>query len=119
MSDTKFYQANKKDARLVTEGSYTMSTTKKGRYLNRTRPYEVRLKKMWKIDAEVGRLTLNYRMGHSLEDMGITLESIDWAKTHSQRTSSTGSEYSEENLSVKDQQISSTSSDCVEIDCSS
>ena len=119
MSDTKFYQANKKDARIVTAGSYTMSTTKKGKYLNRTRPYEVRLKKMWKMDAEVGRLVLNYRMGHTLEDMGITLKPIDWTKTHSQRTSSTGSEYSEENLSVKEQEAPIDSSDCVEIASSS
>lgn len=95
MSDIKFHQANKKDAHLVTEGSYTMSTTKKGKYLNRTRPYEVRLKKLWKINCEVGRITLNYRMGHTLEDMGIALQPIDWSKPHSTRTSSTGSEFSE------------------------
>ena len=95
IQDINFYQANKKDAHSVTHGHYTMSTTKKGRYLNRTRPYDVKLKKLWKMDEEVGSITLHYRMGHTLEDMGLKLKDIDWNKTHSQRTSSLGSESSE------------------------
>ena len=72
-----------------------MSTTKKGRYLNRTRPYDVKLKKLWQIDEELGRTTVHYRMGHTLEEKGIQLKSIDWTKQPSSRTSSIGSESSE------------------------
>ena len=91
MSDIKFHQANKKDAHTVTGGQYTMSTTKKGRYLNRSRPYEVKLKKMWRIESEVGHLSVNYRMGHTLEEMGIELKSVDWSTRNNQRASSTTS----------------------------
>jgi hypothetical protein len=96
MSDVKFYQANKKDAHIVTQGAYTMSTTKKGRYLNRTRPYEVKLKKLWKMEKEVGSQTVNYRMGHTLQSMGIQLTTTDWNKPYfGHRTSSVSSESSE------------------------
>lgn len=80
ISEVTFTQANKKDAHNVTGGRYTMSTTKKGRYLSRQRPYEVKLKKMWQIDRELGRLESQYRMRNSLEDMGIELKPIDWTK---------------------------------------
>ena len=94
MSDVQFYQANKKDAHSVTNGRYTMSTTKKGKYLNRTRPYEVRLKKIWQIREEVGRLTLHYRMGHVLEEMGIKVMPVNWTRSSSSRSTSSSSESS-------------------------
>lgn len=79
----------------MTSGEYTMSTTKKGRYIKRQRPYEVKLKKMWKIDQEVGRLCVNYRMGYTLEEMGLQLKPIDWTQLATRRslgsTSSTSS----------------------------
>lgn len=78
--DVTFNQANKSDTRQVTEGKYTMSTTKKGRYVHRTRPYDVQLKKLWRIGSECGRLSVNYRMGHNLQDMGIELKPMDWSK---------------------------------------
>ena len=88
MKDTSFNQANKKDAFKVTEGKYTMSTTKKGRYLHRAAPYDVQLKKLWKVGPECGRLTLRYRMGHTLEDMGVTLKPTDWSKVVVRRSTS-------------------------------
>lgn len=80
VQDTNFNQANKKDAYKVTEGKYTMSTTKKGRYLHRAAPYDVQLKKLWKVGPECGRLSVRYRMGHTLEEMGVTLKPTDWTK---------------------------------------
>lgn len=101
VNEVKFSQATKKDAHIVTGGSYTMSTTRKGKYLSRTRPYDVKLKKLWRIDAAVGSLSVNYRMGHSLEEMGIKLEEVDWTipqcHTTSRRTMSTASDTSSEN----------------------
>ena len=86
--DTSFNQANKKDTYRVTEGKYTMSTTKKGRYLHRTIPYQVQLKKMWRIGRECGRLVVNYRMGHTLQDMGISLRETDWSRIVVRRSGS-------------------------------
>lgn len=87
--DTNFNQANKKDAFKVTEGKYTMSTTKKGRYIHRSAPYDVQLKKLWRIGRECGRLTVNYRMGHTLEEMGIPLRSTDWSRVIVRKSNST------------------------------
>lgn len=64
----------------MTAGKYTMSTTKKGRYLHRAAPYDVQLKKLWKVGPECGRLTVRYRMGHTLEEMGVTIKQTDWSK---------------------------------------
>lgn len=57
-----------------------MSTTKKGRYIHRSAPYNVQLKKLWRIGRESGRLSVNYRMGHSLEEMGVQLRPTDWSR---------------------------------------
>lgn len=91
LKDTDFDQANKKDTYKVTDGKYTMSTTKKGRYIHRTRPYDVQLKKLWRIGSECGRLTVNYRMGHTLQEMGIQLRSIDWSRVVFRRSSTQSS----------------------------
>ncbi len=91
MKDTQFYQANKKDAFKVTEGKYTMSTTKKGRFIHRSAPYDVQLKKLWRIGRECGRLTVNYRMGHSLEEMGVPLRPTDWSRVIVRKSSSSPS----------------------------
>lgn len=87
-NEVNFTQANKKDAGDVTGGRYTMSTTKKGRYLNRQRPYEVKLKKMWQIDRELSRLVVHYHMGYTLEEMGIKIKSIDWTRVLQRRSES-------------------------------
>lgn len=100
VKEVKFNQATKKDAHSVTGGSYTMSTTRKGKYLSRTRPYDVKLKKLWRIDSAVGTLSVNYRMGHSLEEMGVKLQEIDWSQC-SRRTLSTTSETSSENSIIE------------------
>lgn len=89
IKDTNFNQANKKDAFKVTEGKYTMSTTKKGRYIHRSAPYDVQLKKLWRIGRECGRLCVNYRMGHTLEDMDIPLRSTDWSRVIVRKSNST------------------------------
>lgn len=89
--DTLFNQANKKDAYKVTEGKYTMSTTKKGRYVHRTTPYQVQLKKLWRIGRECGRLVVNYRMGHTLQELGIPLRETDWSRVVVRRSSSSPS----------------------------
>lgn len=66
-----------------------MSTTKKGRYIHRAAPYDVQLKKLWRIGPECGRLTLNYRMGHTLEEMGIPLRPTDWSRVIVRKSSTT------------------------------
>lgn len=86
----------------MTSGDYTMSTTKKGRYIKRQRPYEVKLKKMWKIDKEVGRLCVNYRMGHTLEEMGLQLKSIDWSQVVTRRSLGSSSSSSTEITDSRD-----------------
>ena len=78
-----------------------MSTTKKGRYLNRQRPYEVKLKKMWQIDRELGRLVVQYHMGYTLQEMGIELKSVDWTKALQRHCSSSSSTTSTEDSEVE------------------
>ena len=79
-----------------------MSTTKKGRYLNRQRPYEVKLKKMWQIDRELGRLVVQYHMGYTLQEMGIELKSVDWTKALQRHCSSSSSTTSTEDSEVEE-----------------
>ena len=93
--DINFDQANKSDALRVTNGKYTMSTTKKGRHIHRVRPYDVQLKKLWRVGPECGRLTLNYRMGHTLREMGIEPREMDWTNVSPVRRSSSHSSSSE------------------------
>lgn len=88
VKDIQFNQATKKDAFKVTEGKYTMSTTKKGRYIQRSAPYDVQLKKLWRVGRECGRLTVHYRMGHTLEEMGVSLRPTDWSRVVVRRSSS-------------------------------
>lgn len=72
----------------VTAGKYTMSTTKKGKLIRQIKPYDVQLKKLWRIGRECGKLTVRYRMGHTLKDMGIQLRPIDWTKVVSRKSPS-------------------------------
>ena len=88
IKDISFNQANKKDAYKVTAGKYTMSTTKKGRYIHRSAPYDVQLKKLWRIGRESGRLGVNYRMGHTLEKMDIEMRPTDWNRVIVRKSSS-------------------------------
>jgi hypothetical protein len=64
-----------------------MSTTKKGKLIHQVKPYDVQLKKLWRIGRECGRLTVHYRMGHTLEGMGVELRPTDWTKIVSQKSS--------------------------------
>lgn len=86
-TDTVFHQATKKDAYRVTAGKYTMSTTKKGKLIHQVKPYDVQLKKLWRIGRECGRLTVHYRMGHTLEGMGVKLRPTDWTKIVGRKSS--------------------------------
>lgn len=86
-SDTVFNQATKKDAYKVTAGKYTMSTTRKGKLIHQVKPYDVQLKKLWRIGRECGKLTVQYRMGHTLQGMGIELRPTDWTKIVSRKVS--------------------------------
>lgn len=61
-----FDQANKKDAHGITGGRYTMSTTKKGRLLT-SKSGGAELRSIWSIGGELGRLSVEYHMGHSLQ----------------------------------------------------
>ena len=65
-----------------------MSTTKKGRYIHRSTPYDVQLKKLWRVGPESSRLTVQYRMGHTLQDLGLELKPIDWTRVIVRRRSS-------------------------------
>ena len=69
IGDTEFEQANKKDARDVTEGQHTMSTTKKGKVIRPARPHPLRQEKrnLYKTGAQLGRLSVEYRMAHTLQ----------------------------------------------------
>ena len=69
----------------MTAGKYTMSTTKKGKLIHQVKPYDVQLKKLWRIGKECGKLTVQYRMGHTLKDMGIELRPTDWTKIVSRK----------------------------------
>ena len=80
ISEVTFSQASKANARDVTGGKYTMSTTKKGRFIHRSKPYAVQLKTLWKIGRESGRLSVHYRMPHCLREMDIELKTVDWSK---------------------------------------
>ena len=72
--NTDFNQANKKDAVRKTGGSYTLSTTKKGRIISPTDPagYITR----WITGDFIGELSIQYRMGYTLQEMGIHLQSL-------------------------------------------
>ena len=72
--NTDFNQANKKDAVRKTGGSYTLSTTKKGRIISPTNPagYITR----WITGDFIGELSIQYRMGYTLQEMGIQLQSL-------------------------------------------
>ena len=79
ISEVSFSQASKANASDVTGGKYTMSTTKKGRFIHRSKPYAVQLKTLWKIGRECGRLSVHYRMPHCLREMGIELKTVNWS----------------------------------------
>lgn len=115
--DTVFNQANKKDAMKVTDGKYTMSTTKKGRYIHRTQPYDVQLKKLWRIGKECGRLAVNYRMGHTLQDMGIHLKPTDWSKVVLKRRSSSSMSFNSPQGSPQSRSPSSSPSGSPRFPC--
>ena len=76
----KFDQANKKDASAITGGAYVMSTTKKGRCIEQ-RTQHRELRNFYDIGPELGRLTVHYHMGHTLEqDFNIKLIPMDWSQ---------------------------------------
>ena len=64
-----------------------MSTTKKGKLIHQVKPYDVQLKKLWRIGRECGRLAVQYRMGHTLEAMDVELRSTDWTNIVGRKSS--------------------------------
>ncbi len=66
IGDTHFDQANKKDTGAVTKGQYTMSTTKKGKVIE-SRDRRQQWAKIWQPGTELGRLSVVYRMAHTLQ----------------------------------------------------
>ena len=64
-SGVVFDQANKKDASDITGGQYTMSTTKKGKVVESLKQQEEC--EYWQHGDELGRLTVEYRMAHTLQ----------------------------------------------------
>ena len=76
--DVEFDQANKKDATNITSGKYVMSTTKKGRCIEQRTPTQ-QLTDFYNRGPELGRLSVHYHMGHTLEqDFNIKLTPVDW-----------------------------------------
>ena len=62
------HKANKKDASSITGGGHTMSTTKKGKLLNHEKPSLGKTKvTIWSVGGELGRLSVEYHMGHTLQ----------------------------------------------------
>jgi len=85
--DIDFDQANKKDANEVTGGEHIMSTTKKGRLLEQVHPSQRQeMKTIWTIGGELGRLSVEYHMGHTLQDKGIAVQRMDWTQAHNSAT---------------------------------
>lgn len=106
ISEVPFIQASKANAQDITGGRYTMSTTKKGRFIQRGKPYSVQLKALWKIGRECGRLAVHYRMPHCLKEMGIELKTVDWSKMPNNIKKADGSK--DTDVPVNEQ----TSTDC-------
>lgn len=64
----EFKQANKKDAFGVTQGKHTMSTTKKGNFVRKEEgSFGMRARAQYSIGQELGRLSVFYHMGHTLQ----------------------------------------------------
>lgn len=67
----EFEQANKKDAFGVTQGRHTMSTTKKGNLIKMEQgSFGMRARAQYNVGRELGRLSVFYHMGHTLEVHG-------------------------------------------------
>lgn len=67
----EFVQANKKDSANVTRGQYMMTTSKAGRAVCERRTF--RCVDHWRRKSLKSRLSVFYRMGHELVEMGFAL----------------------------------------------
>ncbi len=75
----KFSQANKKDVLDITKKEYTMSTTRAGKLLKDSKPYDrpedkkskPKQRAMWNIGDEVKKIHVEYHMTQTLYDWGI------------------------------------------------
>ena len=66
-----YSQANKKDSRDITQGEFTMPTTKEGRIVkDRSKP-RLQTFDYYDYGPEQGRLSVLYRMGHTLQVRGV------------------------------------------------
>lgn len=104
--ECKFKQANKKDVSNVIKSSsmqstdgeqelHTMATTRRGRYIRDSKPYDrpehakrkkadesppMVKKRQWNRGEEVGRLVVEYHMTNTLQDWNIQPKRPDWPK---------------------------------------
>lgn len=76
-----FSQANKKDAKEITGGSYTMSTTKVGRIIEETTADHSGMVSIWDIGEQLGELIVHYHMPYTLIEKGVRLVKMDWGTT--------------------------------------
>lgn len=72
-----YSQANKKDSRDITQGEFTMPTTKEGRIV-KDRDARYQTVHYYDYGPEQGRLSVLYRMGHTLQvRIGLMIISED------------------------------------------
>ena len=77
----EFVQANKKDVTDITKTKYTMTTTRQGKVIRSKKPYDKHATKMMKyyhIGDDVGTLSLEYHMTHTLIDWKIVPVRPTW-----------------------------------------
>ena len=96
--ECKFKQANKKDVKNITRMNYTMTTTKRGRYIRDGKPYdrpgtseagktssssagsspEMTTSEMWDIGRTLGSLSVEYHMTQTLQDWNVKIRRVGW-----------------------------------------
>lgn len=77
----EFSQANKKDAKEITGGDYTMSTTKVGRVIEETTTDHSGMVSIWEVGEQLGELIVHYHMPYTLIEKGVRLVKMDWGVT--------------------------------------
>ena len=93
--ECKFKQANKKDVKNITKMDYTMTTTKRGRYIREGKPYDrpqtpggknssgsrtpkMTVTDMWDIGRTLGSLSVEYHMTQTLVDWNVRIRRVGW-----------------------------------------
>ena len=94
--ECKFKQANKKDVKNVTKMNYTMTTTKRGRYIRNSKPYDrphhsegesssssaspprITMGDVWEVGRTLGSLCVEYHMTQTLLDWNVPIRRVGW-----------------------------------------